>query len=364
MRIAMMGTRGVPPQYGGFETAVDEIGRRLVDRGHEVIVYCRNPRQRLLSYHGMSLVNAPAIRHRALETLSHTAVSTLHAAFWGRPDVAMVFNAANAPFVPLLRAARIPTAVHVDGIEWQRAKWHGLGARYYRAAEGWSVRWADAVVADARGIVDHIRDITGQESVFIPYGAPILDPPPSRLAELGLEPGHYHLAVARFEPENHLNVIVNGRLRSSATHPLVVVGGAPYPDGHEQHVRNLAQGDDRVKFVGPIWDQDLLDQLYAHATSYIHGHSVGGTNPSLLRAMGAGTSVTAWDVVFNEEVTGGLARFVSSADEVAAAMAADEADPVGVKERGDLLRERASTEYRWDDVALAYEALCEELAGQ
>ena len=360
----MIGTRGVPPQYGGFETAVDEIGRRLVDRGHEVVVYCRNPRQKIRSYHGMTLVNLPAIRHRALETLSHTGLSTVHAALRRRPDVAMVFNAANAPFVPFLRAAGIPTAVHVDGIEWQRAKWHGLGARYYRMAEGWSVRWADAVVADARGIVDHIREITGQESVFIPYGAPILDPPPDRLHELGLEPGHYHLAVARFEPENHLNVLVTGRLQSRATYPLVVVGGAPYPDGHEQHVRSLAHGDERVRFVGPVWDQELLDQVYAHAVSYLHGHSVGGTNPSLLRAMGVGTSVTAWDVVFNREVTGDLARFVTESPHVAEALEADEADPAGVKERGDLLRERAKVHYRWDDVAMAYEALCEELAGR
>ena len=192
----MIGTRGVPPQYGGFETAVDEIGRRLVDRGHDVVVYCRNQGQTLKLHHGMRLVNLPAVRHRALETLSHTALSSVHAAVRERPDVAMMFNAANAPFVPFLRACGIPTAVHVDGIEWQRAKWHGLGAQYYRIAEGWSARWADAVVADAQGIVDHVRDTTGRESIFIPYGAPIVDPPPSRLVELGLEPGAYHLAVA------------------------------------------------------------------------------------------------------------------------------------------------------------------------
>jgi glycosyltransferase involved in cell wall biosynthesis len=360
----MLGTRGVPPRYGGFETAVDEIGRRLVARGHEVIVYCRNPGQTLRVHEGMRLVNLPAVRRRSLETLSHTGLATLHVAVRTRPDVALLFNAANAPFVPLLRASGIPTAVHVDGLEWKRAKWQGLGAHYYRVAERWSARWADAVVADARGIADLLLAAHGRESVFIPYGATVVDPPADRLGEFGLEPDGYHLVVARFEPENHLDALVAGRLRSSAVKPLVVVGGAPYAESYESRVRALAAGDPRVRFLGPVWDQDLLDQLYAHATSYLHGHSVGGTNPSLLRAMGAGSSVTAWDVVFNREVTGGLARFVTGADDVAGALAADEDDPAGTTERAEALRGHARCAYRWDDVAAGYERLCIKLATQ
>jgi glycosyltransferase involved in cell wall biosynthesis len=364
VRIAMLGTRGVPPRYGGFETAVDEIGSRLVAAGHEVVVYCRNPGQTQRDHLGMQLVNLPALRRRELETLSHTLLSSVHAATRGpgrRPDVALVFNAANAPLVPLLRAARIPTAVHVDGLEWQRAKWQGLGARYYRAAEKWSVRWADEVVADAVGIADHLRATHGRDAVFIPYGAPLVDAGSDRLAAHGLEPRGYHLVVARFEPENHLDELVDGRLRSTAAQPLVVVGGAPYAQEYETRVRARAAGDDRVRFLGPVYDNDLLDQLYAGAASYLHGHSVGGTNPSLLRAMGAGAPVTAWDVVFNREVTDGAARFVRDADDVAAALVDDERDPVAAKERGELLRERARTAYVWDDVAREYEQLCRRL---
>jgi glycosyltransferase involved in cell wall biosynthesis len=312
----------------------------------------------------MRLVNLPALRRRELETLSHTFLSTVHAATRGpghRPDVALVFNAANAPLVPLLRAARIPTAVHVDGLEWQRAKWQGLGARYYKAAERWSVRWADEVVADAVGIADHLRAAYGRDAVFIPYGAPLVDAGSDRLAAHGLEPRGYHLVVARFEPENHLDELVDGRLRSAASQPLVVVGGAPYAREYESRVRARAVGDDRARFLGPVYDNDLLDQLYAGATSYLHGHSVGGTNPSLLRAMGAGAPVTAWDVVFNREVTDGAARYVRSPDDVATALVADEQDAVAAKERGELLRERARTAYVWDDVARDYEQLCRRL---
>ncbi len=361
----MLGTRGVPPRYGGFETAVDEVGRRLVQAGHEVVVYCRNPGQTLHEHDGMRLVNLPAVRRRELETLSHTFLSAVHAAVRVRPDVALVFNAANAPLVPLLRAARIPTAVHVDGLEWQRAKWQGLGARYYKAAERWSMRWADEVVADARGIADHLHAAHGRQAVFIPYGAPLVDAGSDRLGTLGLEPRGYHLVVARFEPENHLDELVEGRLLSTACQPLVVVGGAPYAEGYESRVRARAAGDDRVRFLGAVYeDQALLDQLYAGATSYLHGHSVGGTNPSLLRAMGAGAPVTAWDVVFNQEVTDGAARYVRTPAEVAAALLADEQDPVAAKERGEVLRERACTAYVWDDVARDYEILCERLSAR
>ncbi len=255
--------------------------------------------------------------------------------------------------------------MHVDGLEWQRAKWHGLGARYYQAAERWSVRWADEVVADARGIADHLHAAHGRQAVFIPYGAPLVDAGADRLGALGLDPRGYHLVVARFEPENHLDELVEGRLLSTATQPLVVVGGAPYAEGYESRVRARAAGDDRVRFLGAVYDdQALLDQLYAGATSYLHGHSVGGTNPSLLRAMGAGAPVTAWDVVFNQEVTDGAARYVRTPAEVAAALLADEQDPVAAKERGEVLRERARTAYVWDDVADAYEQLCERLSAR
>jgi glycosyltransferase involved in cell wall biosynthesis len=364
VRIALLGTRGVPARYGGYETALEEVGSRLAASGHDVVVYCRYAGQRDPSYRGMRLVNLPAVRRRSLETLSHTALSVGHALSRRRPDVALVFNAANAPLLPVLRAAGVPVAVHVDGLEWRRAKWQGVGARYYRAAERWSARWADAVVADARGIADHLLAAYGRESEFIPYGAPIIEPGADRLGELGLGVHDYHLAVARFEPENNLHLLVAGRLASGARLPLVVVGSAPYAQRYEAAVRELASGDQRVRFTGAIWDDELLDQLYAHAASYLHGHSVGGTNPSLLRAMGAAAPVTALDVVFNREVTGGLARYVTTESDVAAALEADEADRVGAVSRGRALQERARTEYVWDDVAAAYERLCKRLAGR
>ena len=364
MRIAMIGTRGVPARYGGFETAVEEVGRRLVANGHDVTVYCRNPHQVLTSYQGMRLVNLPALRRRELETLSHSLLSVLHAVLRRRPDVAVVFNAANAPFLPLLKAAGIPVAVHVDGLEWKRGKWAGPAATYYRWAEKWSVRLADALIADARGIADHIRYEHGRESIYIPYGAPLVPPGFERLESVGLEPRGYHLVVARFAPENHVREAVAGYVASSAAKPLVVVGSAPYEDDYTAEVRRVADRDPRVRFLGSVWDQQLLDQLYANALSYIHGHSVGGTNPSLLRAMGAGAPVTAFDAVFNHEVVNGHARYWSDPADVALAVTGDEHDVVSALERGEKGRDHAQLTYRWDEVAEEYEQLCRGLASE
>lgn len=352
MHIAMIGTRGVPAQYGGFETAVEEIGKRLASDGHRVTVYCRNPGQTQTEHLGMELVNLSAMRKRSLETLSHTGLSVAHAVRH-RPDAAVLFNAGNAPYIPVLKTARVPTAVHVDGLEWKRAKWQGFGARYYRWAERAAARSGLPLIADAQGIADHLRDTYDVDSHVIPYGAPILHPGHDRLAELELTPRAYHLVVARLEPENHVDVIVRGYAEAASPHPLVVVGSAPYADSHVTGIR-AAAGDSDTRFVGAVWDQDLLNELYAGSLSYLHGHSVGGTNPSLLRALGCAAPVTAFDVNFNREVSAGHARFFGDAAAVAAAIQADDLDPEGAIARGRAGQEHAAATYRWDDVAEAY----------
>ncbi|GAA4422119.1 glycosyltransferase [Georgenia halophila] len=305
----------------------------------------------------MDLVHLPAMRRRSLETLSHSALSVAHLARH-RTDVALVFNAANAPLLPMIRARRIPVATHVDGLEWLRSKWGPAGRRYYRGAEALAVRWSDAVIADAPGIANYYRDEFDAATSLISYGAPLIEPGHERLGELDLEPQGYHLVVARFEPENHVHMIVEGYRRSSARLPLVVVGSAPYADRYTAHLHRLA--DDRVRFLGGVWDSDLLDQLYANCFSYIHGHSVGGTNPSLLRAIGAGAPCLAFDVSFNRGVLGAAGKYFASSDEVRVALERAERDPGGQQDRGTVSRERART-YRWDDVADSYEELCRRL---
>jgi len=361
VKVALVGTRGAPGRYGGFETAVEEVGRRLAGRGHDVVVYCRNPNQTITEFEGMQLINLPAWRHKHLETLSHTALSAAHLVRH-RVDVAVVFNAANAPFIPMIKAARIPVALHVDGLEWRRAKWGPVGKRYYKTNEWLGVHVADALIADAEGIQEYYRERYRADSVFIPYGAPILRRlPPGRLPELKLEPGGYHLVVARLEPENHVHIAVAGYSASAAGLPLVVVGGVRYPGDYVLGLQAAAARDERVRMVGSIYDDELLDQLYAHCASYVHGHSVGGTNPSLLRAMGAAAPVLAYDVNFNREVLGDTGRFWSDPHDVGQAVMAVERDRPAAQKLGVAGQDRAAELYDWDDVTDRYEALCTSL---
>lgn len=364
MRIALIGTRGVPARYGGFETAVEEIGSRLASRGHEVVVFCRVPEgeQPLSHYMGMTLVNLPSVKKRSLETLSHTALSVVSPALAG-VEAAVVFNAANSPLLPVLRARRIPVATHVDGLEWQRSKWGRAGRGYYRVAESLSVKLSEELIADAQGIADYYTTEFSAPTRLIAYGAPILDSVGhDRLAELELTRGKYHLVVARFEQENHVLEIVEGYVQSHAKRPLVVVGSAPYADAYTHQIQAVA--DERVRLLGGVWDQELLNQLYAHSLTYLHGHSVGGTNPSLLRAAGAGAMVIAFDVSFNREVVAEHGEYFATPSDVASYVEAVEADPQRSSERGQALRQ-AIRRYSWETVADQYEKLLIDLsAGQ
>lgn len=367
MKIAILGSRGVPALYGGFETAAQEIGQRLVASGHEVVVYSRNKGQTLTEFRGMRIRNLPAIHHRYTETLSHTAVSSLHSITKERPDVALVMNSGNAPLVPLLKGAGIPTVVHMDGLESRREKWRGMGARYYRWAERKAVRWADRVIADSRAIQELIERDFNRSADFIPYGAEVLLPGADRLTELGLVRRDFHLVVARFEPENHVLEAIQGYKVSDENRPLVVVGGSPYSQWYVEKVEQAAARDERIRLVGGIYDEELLNQLYGNCRTYVHGHSVGGTNPSLLRAMGAGAPVMAYDCVFNREVLADRALWWSSVPDLAAHF-----DDIAVSESGDEMderlhelsragQERVSRDYSWDSVAQDYESVLLDL---
>src|SRR5688572_25123941 len=214
LKVAILGTRGVPPNYGGFETFAAELGTRLVQRGDEVTVYCReNVEQTLLSaradksicstWNGIRRIVLPAIGHKYLETVSHTFLSALDA-LKRDFDAVLVCNAANAFVLPLLRAARIPVAINVDGIERKRRKWNILGRAVYATGEAFSVSFANAVIADAQVIADYYRNGYGIEPVMIPYGADFpIEEDSDVLARLDLGPRNYILYVSRFEPENN-----------------------------------------------------------------------------------------------------------------------------------------------------------------
>lgn len=248
-------------------------------------------------------------------------------------------------------------------MEWRRGKWGPTGQKYYRVAEALAVRWSDRLIADADGISDYYREEFAADTERIAYGAPILSDLDTDLLEAeGLTKGGYHLVVARFEKENNVLPAVQGYLRSDAKLPLVLVGSAPYASDYTAEIERLAASDPRIRLMGGVWNQDLLDQMYAHAATYIHGHSVGGTNPSLLRAMGAASPVLAYDVCFNREVLGADGQFFDSPDALAALLNAAEQSPQSMQDLGTELQSRVGTMYTWDVVAKLYEALCDDMA--
>ncbi len=237
MRLAIIGDRGIPARYSGFSTLTEELASRLVrDHGADVTVYCRTHyyEEREPDWHGVHRVFLPAPGGKSFESLIHSTLSILHAMFQ-RYDAILVLDPGNAPLCFPLRLRRWPVLLHTDGLGWQRRKWSKLQRRYYKWSEWVSVRIADALVTDARAMQRYYQDEYGAGSVFIPYSGVVGAPPvDDGLRELGLEPGGYYLTVAQLEPENNVDLIIREYLASSATRPLVVVGGSRYGTAYAQ----------------------------------------------------------------------------------------------------------------------------------
>jgi len=362
VKLAIIGTRGVPANYGGFETFAEELGWRLAERGHDVTVYGRRGfiDPRLGEYRGMHLVVLPSLRSKHLETVSNTFVATLHASRRGF-DAALVCNAANAPYVRILQMAGIPVTLNVDGLERKRRKWGLAGRTYYRICERLSARLPDALVTDAEVIRRYYRRAYGATSQMIPYGGDLEPPTGSDVLEkLGLETNQYVLYVSRFEPENNPDRVVEAYRSVDGRRPLAMVGGAPYAAGLTRRVQDLA--DDRVVLPGPVYG-DGYRQLLFNCRVYIHATEVGGTHPALVEAMGAGRPVVYYDTPENREVSGDAGapfRFEGdrSLDRILERILDDEHELASMGRRS---RERVEGRYLWSDVADAYEELLEGL---
>lgn len=250
MRVALLGTRGIPANYGGFETFAEELSRRLVARGHKVTVWGRK-RHSSAQYLGVDLRYAPTIRHKYTDTIIHTALSTLDLLLH-RHDVALYCNAANAIFTWMPRLFGMPVALNVDGLERKRRKWNALARAWYLASEWLATVLPTRVVSDAEKIAEYYRNRYRTDTTFIPYGAEV-GPVPSRdvLAKLGLEPGRYFLYVSRMEPENNALLVREAFEQLDTDMKLALVGDAPYAHDYIRRVRDTK--DPRVVMPGAIY---------------------------------------------------------------------------------------------------------------
>lgn len=366
MKIAFTGARGVPALYSGFETALSEIGPRLVERGHEVTVYCRNGYGDASEpyYRGVKKVYLPRLEVKVADTLSHTLASFLHSAVF-RPDVLIVVNPANGPLCLIPRAAGIPFAVNVDGLEWKRAKWPWIGQRYFYFASWATTKIAPRIIADSRGIQDFYAQRWNTESWYAAYGAyEEKSTRPELLREFEVEPGEYFLVVARLEPENHPHLFVEAYPRLQTDKKLIVVGGTNFRSRYVEAMQ-AKNRDPRVRFVGGVYEQDKLTELMCNAYAYLHGHSVGGTNPVLLKALGCGAPVLYADVSFNREVAGDAGvGFPIDVDGVTDGLRRALAEPELLRRLSANGPRRIREAFTWDMVTDRYEALCYELVGR
>ncbi len=366
-RVLILGSRGIPANYSGYETMIEALAPRLAERGWPVTVYCRSHYvdRRLSSYRGVDLVVLPTLRTKYGDTPVHTLLSCLHATLRARgARAALVVNGANAVLLPLLWPRRLRTALHVDGIEKRRAKWGWPGRLVYAVSERLACLLPGVTVSDADVIADHYRHRYGRETTMIRYGVeprPIVSHP--ILDELGLEPRRYFLYVSRFEPENNPHRVVAAYARVGGDVPLVMVGDAPYASDFITEMKRTA--DPRVRFPGAVYG-DRYRGLLSSALATVHATEVGGTHPALVEAMGYGNCVLVNDEPANRETAAEAAIYFDVQDQASLTAAFEQAagDPVRARLLGERAAARAQAEYNWDRVTDEYEELFRRLCAR
>ena len=364
MRIALLGTRGIPASYGGFETFAEHLSTRLVARGHQVTVYCRahyvSPRQ--LEYHGVRLKVLPTIRHKYFDTVIHAFLSALHAVP-GRYDAALICNAANAPFASILRATGTPVAINVDGLEHKRKKWNWLGRRYYLLAERLATILPNVTITDAQVIQDYYLSRYNAPSTMIAYGSEVeRKPDRDTVRSWRVEPNRYVLYVSRLEPENNAELVIEAFKKVRTAYKLLIVGDAPYAHDYIKNLKARARGDKRIIFTGFVFGQDYR-ALQQNAYCYVHATEVGGTHPALLEAMGYGNCVLTLATPENIEAVGDAG--ISYADEYDLAeklqrVLRDSSLVHSYRHRAQI---RVQKYYDWDRIVDQYERLFAAMAG-
>ncbi|MBZ5633643.1 MAG: DUF1972 domain-containing protein [Acidobacteriia bacterium] len=359
MRFAILGTRGIPARYGGFETFAEELSTRLAARGHSITVYCREKYPES-SYRGVRLKYLPTIRHKYFDTLAHTFFSTLHLAATRGYDGVLYCNAANAVFTWIPRLLGMPVALNVDGLERHRKKWNSLAKTWYRISERLATWMPNAVVTDAQSIAQYYREKYGRSSEMIPYGAEVGPVETSAVLDrLGLERRRYFLYVSRMEPENNALLVRQVFEQLRTPFKLALIGDAPYAADYIGRVR--ATSDPRIVIPGAIYGEGYRE-LGSHCFGYIHATEVGGTHPALIEAMGRGALTLYLDTAENAEVAGG-AGLAFQRDTLAQVLertlAMTEAERETLRTQA---RERVRARYSWDAVTDAYEKLLTRLA--
>ena len=304
IHIAIIGSRGYPYVYSGYETFVKELSERLVAKEIDVTIYCHKHLfiNRPKSINGIQLIYLPSIESKILSQLSHSLLSFLHACL--RPyDVILAVNSANGPFGVLTRLFGKKTMINVDGLEWLRPKWKGFGSKYFYWSSRQATRFFDLIVNDYMEMQQVYLKEFNARSTVIAYGANLrYSQQPDLIKKWDLIPNEYYLIVGRLIPDNNSDLIQEGFLQSASEKKLVIVGDVPYQDLFAQQIKEKSKSTDRIIMTGYVNDPDELAELYHQSYAYLHGHEYGGTNPTMLKAMAYGCAILALNTPFNQEM--------------------------------------------------------------
>jgi glycosyltransferase involved in cell wall biosynthesis len=363
----MFGLRGLRPdlEISGFETAFSEIAPRLVERGHRVTIYCRSgahsPGRRLPRESGVELRYMPSPGGKNLSAVTSTGLAVAHALAHAlasaRFDVWFFVNVGMGHHSALARLSGRPVVMSVDGLDWTRGKWGPVARTYFRSAARSAVRSCTTLITDAEAMRAYYLEHFGRDSEMIAYGATIeRSAGPETVAAHDLVPHEYYLIVSRLIPENSLEAMLDGFRRTTVAKPLVVVGAANYRDAFHARLQRIAESDSRIRMLGHVSDQALLNELWCNCYAYLHGHSVGGANPALLRAMGCGSAVLARDTVFNREVLDDTGAFFDDdAESVRRAIEDLDSRPDTAADMRARGPKRVLDRYTWESIVDGYE---------
>ncbi len=360
-KVAILGTRGYPSFYGGFETAVRQLAPYFRDNGWQVVVYSRDrlPSRDKESASGVKVIWTTGIETKQLSTLSHGLTSFLHAVFIEKPNVALVMNVANGFWLPFFKLAKIKTIVNVDGIEWERDKWGNTAKKVFKAGAWFCSKFADELVSDSKVIQRHWRENFKVKSSFIPYGG--IEPQGViNKREPTFGQSDYVLVVARLVPENSIDAFIDAIPRMDSGRKVVIVGSAGYPSPLEVKLKATCDNYENVCWLGHVSDDDLLFELWENCGVYFHGHTVGGTNPALVSAMTAGSTILAADTGYNREVLGETGFFCEPTPDLIA-VSINKIFESKMKRPNEAAIERAKNNYSWAGVSGSYLALLNDL---
>lgn len=358
MKIAIMGIRGIPASYGGFETFAEELATRLVEKGHDVTVYGRSNiiKDNIEIYKGVKIKILPTISHKYLDTVVHTFLSLIHSLF-NRYDVILICNAANSIFSFIPRIVGQKVIVNVDGIERKRKKWNAIGKLWYLFGEIFSCIFPNGIVTDAEVIQEYYRKRYKKDSTFIPYGSDrIKTESTETLQRFGLEKEGYILYVSRLEPENNAHIVIKAFENVKTDKRLLIVGDAPYSKRYIEGLKKTK--DSRIIFAGSVFGKGYWE-LQSHAYCYVHATEVGGTHPALVEAMGIGNYIIANGTPENIEVLGDAGVIYKKNDyqDLSSKLQDILDNPekrISYKEKAV---QRARERYSWDDITDRYESL-------